>query len=615
MNKSDKTDNNVGEEIRQSPEILSTIFDLNPDAIVLTTVPDSKIIDCNQEYLNQVGYSKEEVIGHTAIELNIINPRDRNTYMEKIHDVNSISNFELKIKRKNGDYIDVLYSARYITVNDKQLLLNIGKDITNQKNVDRHLQEMLDKKQKITEELQVSNEELKTSGEELLRLNQHINDILDSIQDNLYVIDSDWNYVYVNKQAAAVLGMKPNDFIGKNLWKLFPKYKGTIDGENFINAMNNGKISRFETYSKYTGIWYMVTVYPSSEGITILGTDITESKKVEKKLAEQALMLANINDAVIGTDINYIINYWNKPAEKMYGYSKEEIIGQYSGILKPEFLGLTSEEAITQLETTGNLNVELIHTTKDGRKIFIDSNNHILCDDSGNRYGIIGINRDITERKNAEEEIKVSLNEKEVLIREIHHRVKNNLQIIASLLHLQERCVEGEEFVNMLKESETRVKSMAIIHEKLYQSPTLANINFKEYIENLVYDILYTYGVQEGFIKTNMDIEDINLNIDTAIPLGLIINEIITNSVKYAFPESKGVITIELKSINEEMELIVSDNGKGLPNDINLENAETLGLQLVNNLTNQIDGHIYIDRSNGTTFKIIFKEIKYKKRT
>ena len=160
MVKSDKTSNKIGEEIHQSPEMLSTIFDLNPDGIVLTTVPDSKIIDCNQEYLNQVGYSREEVLGHTPIELNIITPNNRNTYIKKIHDENSISNFELKIKRKDDIYIDVLYSARYITINDKQLLLNIGKDITEQKQVDRHLEEMLDKKQEITEELQISNEEL-----------------------------------------------------------------------------------------------------------------------------------------------------------------------------------------------------------------------------------------------------------------------------------------------------------------------------------------------------------------------------------------------------------------------------------------------------------------------
>ena len=135
--------------------------------------------------------------------------------------------------------------------------------------------------------------------------------------------------------------------------------------------------------------------------------DITHRKKAEKKLAKQAIMLANINDAVIGTDVNYIINYWNNSAERMYGYSKEEILGQYSIILKPEFLTVTNDEALKQLETAGTLNVELIHTTKDGKKIIVDSN-QTLFDEKGNRYGMIGINRDITERKKIEEKLKLA---------------------------------------------------------------------------------------------------------------------------------------------------------------------------------------------------------------
>ena len=177
-----------------------------------------------------------------------------------------------------------------------------------------------------------------------------------------------------------------------------------------------------------------------------------------------------------------------------------------------------------------NLSTQL----KDGKRIIVDSANQTLYNEYGNRYGMIGINRDITERKNAENQIKSSLNEKEVLIREIHHRVKNNLQIIASLLHLQENTVNND-VAAVLRESEGRVRSMASIHENLYQSPTFNDINIKTYIEKLVYDILYTYGIPKGNIKTKLDIQEIKLNIDTSIPLGLIINELFTNIVKYAF--------------------------------------------------------------------------------
>jgi two-component sensor histidine kinase len=155
---------------------------------------------------------------------------------------------------------------------------------------------------------------------------------------------------------------------------------------------------------------------------------------------------------------------------------------------------------------------------------------------------------------------------------------------------------------------------MAMIHENLYQSDNLTNINFKEYLEKLVSDIFYSYEIKKGSIESVLDIEDININIDTAIPLGLIINELLTNSVKYAFHQGEGTIIIKLRSLQDKIELTISDNGIGIPKDFDIKNTKTLGLQLVNNLTNQIDGNIEVDISNGTEFKITFKELKYKER-
>ena len=167
---------------------------------------------------------------------------------------------------------------------------------------------------------------------------------------------------------------------------------------------------------------------------------------------------------------------------------------------------------------------------------------------------------------------------------------------------------------NVLKESGGRVMSMAMVHEKLYQSSNFNDYNFKQYVERLVYEILYSYGTETGNIKIQLDIEDININIDTAMPLGLIINELITNIVKYAFPHLEGTITIELKSLPQQMELTITDDGIGLPENIDIENPETLGMQLVNILISQIDGKIELDRNHGTEFKITFKELKYKER-
>lgn len=213
-----------------------------------------------------------------------------------------------------------------------------------------------------------------------------------------------------------------------------------------------------------------------------------------------------------------------------------------------------------------------------------------------------------------EKELKNSLAEKEVLLREIHHRVKNNMQIISSLLNLQIQYEDLDETVGVLKESQGRVKSMAIIHEKLYQSSNLTYINFKEYVEKLIMDIFYSYGIKIGTIESVLNIEDIHLNIDTAIPIGLIINELVTNSVKYAFPKCKGKISLKLISNQDHLELTIKDNGIGIPEGIDVENSKTLGLQLIQNLVNQLEGKLEMHSKNGTEFKITFKEAKYKER-
>ncbi|MBM4241276.1 MAG: PAS domain S-box protein [Euryarchaeota archaeon] len=222
---------------------------------------------------------------------------------------------------------------------------------------------------------------------------------------------------------------------------------------------------------------------------------------------------------------------------------------------------------------------------------------------------------DITELKEAEMNIKKALEEKEILLREIHHRVKNNMQIISSLLNLQSGYIQDERDLEFFKESQSRVKSMAMIHEKLYQSEDLASIDYSDYIKSFVADLSYMYTVDPHLIKVKIDVEKIRMNIDTAIPLGLIINELVTNSIKHAFPKGrKGEISVKLFSEGDKLTLTISDNGIGFPEDLDISKTDTLGLKLVNNLIRQVDGKIELDRSHGTEFKIIFKELKYEER-
>jgi len=212
------------------------------------------------------------------------------------------------------------------------------------------------------------------------------------------------------------------------------------------------------------------------------------------------------------------------------------------------------------------------------------------------------------ERKRMEEQIKASLREKEMLLREIHHRVKNNMQLISSLLRLQSRYIKDKKYIEMLKESQNRIRSMAFIHEKLYQSKDLANIDFNGYIKSLTDDLFRSYGAN-GKIALKTDIEGVSLGVDTAIPCGLIINELVSNSLKHAFPEDReGEIKIALRRTDRnEVELVVSDDGIGIPEDLDFRNTESLGLQLVTSLAeSQLQGKTELNRAKGTEFRIRF---------
>jgi two-component sensor histidine kinase len=229
-------------------------------------------------------------------------------------------------------------------------------------------------------------------------------------------------------------------------------------------------------------------------------------------------------------------------------------------------------------------------------------------DQTGNAVRMVGITMDATASKQAAEEIKASLAEKEVLLKEIHHRVKNNLQIISSLLNLQSDYVKNHETLEILKVCQNRVTSMALIHEQLYQTEDLAQIDFAEYIENLATNLLTSYERDSDAIALKLNIDDIKLNIDTAIPCGLIINELISNSLKYAFiPGKPGEIFISFHTKPDNyLQLIISDNGIGLPLDLDINNTDSFGLQLVTALTSQLGGTIEINRDIGTQFIIQF---------
>ncbi|WP_017303599.1 PAS domain S-box protein [Spirulina subsalsa] len=228
----------------------------------------------------------------------------------------------------------------------------------------------------------------------------------------------------------------------------------------------------------------------------------------------------------------------------------------------------------------------------------------------GQEQGHLWMFRDITERKQQEQVLRASLQEKEVLLKEIHHRVKNNLQIVSSLLKLQSAYIEDEQAVMMFTDCYNRVRSMALIHEKLYRTEDLAHINAPDYITSLVHNLMSTYNSMNR-VQMQVNVAEIYLDIDTAIPCGLIITELVSNAMKHAFPPpAQGIISIEFGQEGGELLLVVRDNGVGLPGHLDIEETESLGLQLVVNLTAQLEGELTVQGEGGTCFAIAFPQLE-----
>jgi PAS domain S-box-containing protein len=360
-------------------------------------------------------------------------------------------------------------------------------------------------------------------------------------------------------------------------------------------------------------------------GVTIklhgVNQEITERKIIEESLIVsedkyRTLFEADPNYTLL-IDTNHIIVDVNAATTHITGLSKEKLIGKHLNdldIVLDEDKSLHIDKIIDLLDGNRIKPFEARLMDKNGNLRWV--NVRLTSIEKENVISfILIIASDITELKQYEKEIQDSLHEKEILLQEIHHRVKNNMQIISSLLSIQTRYIDDEESINVLKESQNRVKSLAMIHEKLYKSKNFNKIYLIDYIENLVWDLFYSYAIEKGRIKPILDIDDIKLNIETSVPCGLIITELVSNSLKYAFPDQReGVLKVSLKIKEDFYELSISDNGIGIPENIDFFNTDSLGLQLVNSLTDQIDGEIEFDRSNGTKFTITFKELVYKDR-
>jgi len=301
----------------------------------------------------------------------------------------------------------------------------------------------------------------------------------------------------------------------------------------------------------------------------------------------------------------------NKRFCEIVGYTEGELLElRFQDITHPDDL----EEDLANVSRIidGEINsysLEKRYVCKDNSLVWVSLTVSLVRDGPGDPRYFIAVAEDTTERKNAELAVKSSLAEKEVLLREIHHRVKNNMQVISSLLNLQAKNIEDARLSKMFRESQSRVRAMALIHEILYQSGNLGRIDLGEYVSKLATGLVRMYGTEPDRINLNIGAQDVTLGIDDTVPCGLVINELLSNSLKYAFRDGRmGEIGIDAAPVkNGKIMLVVHDDGVGIPAEVDIRNTETMGMRLVIGLVeSQLGGQVDLDRDHGTRFTITF---------
>ena len=468
------------------------------------------------------------------------------------------------------------------------------------------------------------NERRKIAEQKILEDELILNALVNNIPESVLLTDIEGNIIYSNDIVAKRFGTSQEKLIGTNTFNLVEKDVGETRKMKIKEAVVSGKQVKFQ--DKRNGRYidnYINPVFNQEGNVTrlaILGIDRTESIKAddEIKKSEQLLRfhVENTPLGVVEWDTDFRVKRWNHSAEKIFGYTESEAIGKHASfIVAPESKQVVDDSWEGLLNNSGGFRSTNSNLNKDGDIIICSWYNTPLLDKDGKVMRVLSLVDDITEKVKAENELKISLDERELLLKEIHHRVKNNLQVVASLLKIQAEHVKDEASKGYFKISADRVRAMALIHQQLYGSTNLSRINFEYYLRNLASHLYNLYCQKPEGIKMNLKARGVTMSIDNAVPCGLLVNEILTNSLKYAFPDNrKGEINVNLEMTGDQYILEISDNGIGMSQEVDFATEKTLGVQLIQMLVEQLDATMDIKRSKGTSFKIKFSAFTYKKR-
>ena len=579
---------------KESQHLFRTLSEKSLVGVFL--IQDGEFKYVNPRLAEIFDYDQQELIEHFSPQ-ELIHPSDQKLIKENMEErLNGTSvseEYEVQGVTKNGRIIDIsLYGAK-TQYKGKPAIVGTVVDVTDDKEIIRRYQASV----------------------------ETFRDLFDTISDAIYIQDREGRFLEVNQGAMDMFGYDHSYFIGETPEVLAAPGKVDLDNAtNYVKRALEGEQQNFTWWGKRkNGEVFPIEIvanpgtYFGEKAVITIARDISDRYKAEEELRKNEelfrQLFQNAPIPITLLDKRQEIRQVNDAFSDVFGYKTDEVQGlNIDKLIVPD-----SEQDSAHDISEKIFNGKPVHgsgprLTKEGelRDVLIYGVPVTVNDKT---VAIFGIYVDISERKQAEEHIKKSLKEKEVLLAEIHHRVKNNLAVITGLLELQSYNTSSEKATNVLRTSQMRVNSIALIHEKLYQNEDLSEISFDVYLKELIDVIVSTLKSAETDVSLNINAEAIKLTINQAIPCGLILNELITNTYKHAFPDrEEGSITIELDEENGQVTMCVKDDGVGISNEECLENPTSLGFKLIKTLTKQLEGKSQFEnRNTGTEFTLTFE--------
>jgi PAS domain S-box-containing protein len=451
------------------------------------------------------------------------------------------------------------------------------------------------------------------------RLEERFRQVVESAPNAMVMINQRGAIEMVNAQAERVFGFAREEMLGQSVEMLVPeRFRGNhphLRDSFFHRPESRPMGAGRDLYGlRKDGSEFPIEIglnpIVTDEGTMVLSAivDISSRKRLEQRFRQ---VVESAPNAMVMISQAGTIEMVNAQTERVFGFTRDELLGQPIELLVPQRFrghhpGLRGSFFGNPASRPMGAGRDLYGLKKDGSEFPVEIGLNPIETDEGTM--VLSAIVDISDRKHKEESIQTALKEKDILLGEIHHRVKNNLQIVYSLLDLQSTSITDPVSLGLMRESQNRVRSMALIHQTLYESKDFARVDFGRFLDTLVPTLISSYGVTVARINLAIDAMDVQLPINAAIPCGLVVNELISNALKHAFPDGRaGEIRIQLAHESvEHVLLTVSDNGVGIRGDLDLEQTSTLGLQLVTLLVDQLAGELAIQRAHPTRFAVRF---------